>query len=480
MYKNCAPVLDFPLFMLLYKSLQENVFPQSLKCSSITPIFKNGNKSNIANYRPISILNSLSLIFESSLYKSIIFWVRPRINDSQHGFIAGKSTITNLSIISHDIASALDSNSQIDIIYTDFSKAFDKIHHPTILHQMHKIGFHPDLISWFASYLSDRQQKVVVCGSSSSIFTPSSGVPQGSILGPLIFTIYINDICSNFTSKTLLYADDLKLYREIHSIRDCTLLQRDIEWLIAWCEQNSLPLNISKCTVLTISRKRETIKFEYMMGNDVLKSVSEQKDLGIIFDSKYTFERHVSYIVNKANKTLGFLFRCGKLFRKIDTFIQIYNSLVRSVLEYGSVVWNPFYQVYRTKIERVQKKFTRVLFFKFHKDYDDYSDRLRQLNIVSLQNRRLLLDEIFLNKVISGMIASPILLRMLNINYYIHGRNSLTFRPPKANTNLFYKSPLIRIQRNHNSFFNDIDVFSLSAQNIKVQVLRSILSFPPY
>lgn len=230
---KCCPALVLPLEILFNMSLRCGEFIDAWKVASITPIYKCGNKSDVCNYRPISKLSNISKLFECIIKDKIYFSVKSLICSNQHGFVAGRSTVSNLVMFSEYCISAFSSGCQVDCIYTDFSKAFDKVSHKILIHKLACLGFHSTFLQWLKSYLSNRWCIVSFDDVSSDPFRATSGVPQGSILGPLLFVLFINDISSCFSyARFLLYADDLKIYSVVNSAHDMLNLQSEIEIFI--------------------------------------------------------------------------------------------------------------------------------------------------------------------------------------------------------------------------------------------------------
>lgn len=189
-------------------------------------------------------------------------------------------------------------------------------------------GIKGNLLRWFASYLSNRTQYVSFNGYKSHLIIPASGVPQGSILGPLLFVLFINDLGSGLSSYYLLYADDLKIFRKISDANDCRILQTDLNRIVEWCNANCLHLNIEKCNMISFTRKRAVTTFNYDINGKTLRRASTVKDLGILFDSKLKFDEHIEQISCKSYKMLGFLIRCCKGFRNPNTLISLYIIIV--------------------------------------------------------------------------------------------------------------------------------------------------------
>ena len=178
------------------------------------------------------------------------------LNDSQHGFRKKRSCETQLLITSHDLASILNRHSQADVAVLDFSKAFDKVPHNRLIQKLNSCNLHSDVVGWIASFLKNRTQRVVVDSHSSTESPVLSGVPQGSVLGPILFLIFINDISESLKSPVRLFADDCLLYREIKSKEDQTILQNDLDVLVQWSKKWGMEFNIKKCNILTITLNR--------------------------------------------------------------------------------------------------------------------------------------------------------------------------------------------------------------------------------
>jgi ribonuclease P/MRP protein subunit RPP40 len=300
---------------------------------------------------------------------------------------------------------------------------------------------------------------------------PSSGVPQGSILGPLLFLIFVNDLVDRLASKSLQLADDLKISRKIETVEDCLALQNDIDMLVNWCTENRIKLNVKKCSVLTTTLKPNALLFKYDVGGDELTRVTSKKDLGVIFDNKLNFNEHIDAITRKAYRMLGFIFRSCKRFRNPQSLITLYNAYVRSQVEYCSVVWSPIYQNSIDKIERVQRKFTRMLYRKFNWQRVEYPDRLIRLKFPLLESRRFIADEIFLYNVIHHRFATN-LETHLSIGNPIRTTRQVppTFYPPIFPTNIESNAPIIRMQHQHDLLFKSIDIFNMQFKAFRRQV----------
>jgi hypothetical protein len=229
----------------------------------IIPVFKKGKRTSLSNYRAISLVSNFSKLFELVIHDHISHYLKSKISPHQHGFTKAKSTSTNLVTYVDFIAPLAGSQRQADAIYFDLSSAFDLVNHSLLLHKLSAFGLSSGYINWFRSYLSNRTSQVRVSGALSAPFVVLSGVPQGSVLGPLLINAFINDICDVVAhSRYLLFADDIKMYRAVESPQDCTLLQSDINSIQGWCIANCMKLNIVKTRVISFSRKTDVLKYD--------------------------------------------------------------------------------------------------------------------------------------------------------------------------------------------------------------------------
>ena len=239
-------------------SLSRGKLPYEWKTADITPLPKKDLKEPAENYRPISLLTIISKILERCVATRFRDHVKHLISLSQHGFLENHSCVTQLLSVLHAIGEALDKNIQSDLIYLDFAKAFDSVDHSILLAKLKAYGVSGPLFAWFTDYLTGRAQRVVVGGAASKWAPVASGVPQGSLLGPLLFTIFINDLPEEVVGgvRVALYADDTKLYKSVTSICDCQSLQSTLGNLNSWSKHNRIKFNTSKCKSLTVTRKK--------------------------------------------------------------------------------------------------------------------------------------------------------------------------------------------------------------------------------
>jgi Reverse transcriptase (RNA-dependent DNA polymerase)/Endonuclease-reverse transcriptase len=418
--KNCASAFAVPLSLLFNRSLSTCVFPDRWKLSYVTPIFKKGRRNNVEDYRGVAILSAIPKRFELLVYRTMYDDLKNLISVNQHGFMKNRSTVTNLMEYASFVLNAIEKGWQVDSVYTDFSKAFDRVRHQLLLEEM-SIGIEPARCLWLKSYLTGRTQRIRIGDAVSRDVRVTSGVPQGSHLGPLCFIWFVNRISEIFDYvRVLFYADDMKLFLPVKGFQDCMKIQSDLNKLSEWCERNSLPLNVGKCKTITFSRTRYPVEFSYMLAGTVLDRVSSINDLGVIMDEKMNFSEHVDVMVGKAFAMLGFIRRLSLEFRDPYTLKSLYMSLVRPKLEYASCIWSPFYDVRVGKVERVQRRFIRYalrnLGWTDMYDLPPYEDRCALLRLETLAKRRSVACIMLIFDILSGRVSSPNLLSVLELN----------------------------------------------------------------
>lgn len=463
--KNCSHSLALPLFYLFSLSLATGNFPDVWKRAYVTPIFKSGNKSDPSNYRPITILSAIPKALEKIVTNFLSYQFKNIIIEEQQGFQAGKSTTINLATFVNFAQCFVEEGAEVHVVYTDFSKAFDKVNLDLLIVKLSKLGISGNLLKWLSSYLFNRHHQVKVNGYLSNAFIPSSGVPQGSHLGPLLFNLFINDIVTNFHfCKILLFADDLKIYTAIHSLRDCLKMQDDLDRFSYWTEQNDMHLNMNKCEFMRFSRKQESLENPpYMLKGLALIEVKQVEDLGVILDPKLNFNDHIDHLIAKANRLLGFITRSASKFKSIQAYRTLYVSLVRSSLEYCAIIWAPQYLNHINRIEQVQKKFIKYANYKLNRNgvILTNDEAASYLNLPSLEHRRKYYDICFVFKLINNVSISPYLLSQLNLN--VPPRNTrapLMFKPNFHRTSYGRNTPVNRMQINFNTYGNDVDIFN--------------------
>ena len=474
---NCADELSIPLTLLFNKSIQCGFMPIIWKKSFIIPLFKSGNKSDIENYRGIAKLSIIPKLLEKIITDRIMYQVSSLISPYQHGFQKNCSTTSNLIQLTSAINRGFLINKQTDVIYTDFSKAFDKVNHILLVKKLKLIGFSNLCIEWIYSYLSNRTQSVRFRSSTSKNINVLSGVPQGSHLGPLLFSLFINDLPTVIkSSNILMYADDVKIFLSYNQLLQQNFLQTDLNFFYEWCNVNLMELNLKKCKVMRFSRI-DRIDSNYMLNNHKLVMVDTFLDLGILFDAKLTFIPHITSTVNKARGTLGYIKRWSKEFKDPYITKTLYTSLVRPILEYGSIIWDPIYEIHSKAIESVQKQFLlfclRGLRFNIY-NLPSYEARLALIKLPTLKSRRTMLNVSFMFNVLKGDICAGFLINEISFN--VPQRPSRYFLPlclKYHRSNYSDADPLRRMCIQFNKLYTIID-FSLSLYDLKKNIISHL------
>ena len=411
--KESAEVLAEPLALIFTKSLAEGKLPEQWKEANVTPLFKKGDKSKPGNYRPVSLTCVLCKVMESLIRDSVIEHLEKNslLSKHQHGFVAGRSCTTNLLAVLEDWTSSLDDGIPVDAIYLDFAKAFDSVPHKRLVNKMSAYGIKGNVLSWITDFLVGRRQRVSVNGSLSDWACVDSGVPQGSVLGPVCFVLFINDLPEATSNTSEMYADDTKLYGKIASEADRDRLQADVDNLVDWADTWQLRFNSGKCKVLHLGNRNN--QFNYSMRSHgsleriVLEKSELEKDLGVHVDSDLKFSKHVEIQVNKANRLLGLIRRS---YEHLDcaSMKTLFTALVRPHLEFGNVAWSPRLEKDKALIEGVLRRATRII--PGLKDLS-YEERLQAMGIPSMSHRRARGDMIEVYKYTHGIykVADPLL-----------------------------------------------------------------------
>ncbi len=341
--KKCALGLAKPLCIIFNLSLKIGAFPTKWKLANVAPIYKNKGDRKLCNYyRPISLLPCVSKVLEKILFSHIYEFLRINriIAPNQSGFTPGDSAIMQISHIIDKMTTLMDKGHEIIALFLDLAKAFDVVWRKGLLFKLDRVGIRDSsqckLLSWFRSYLSDRHQCVVLNGKSSSLMTNNSGVPQGSVLGPLLFLIYINDLVHGLKCKSFLFADDTSLFSSGETIFDCyAKLNKDLETINTWARKWKIKINADKTEGLIISRKSTQYAVpKITLDGCNVNFVREHKHVGVWLDNKLDWKIHIEKLADKANKRMGIL-RRFKYSLPRHALNQIYLSFIRPLMEYG-------------------------------------------------------------------------------------------------------------------------------------------------
>lgn len=367
------------LAIIFQQSLCSGEVPSDWKHAIITPIPKIQKPVDVHHYRPISLTSVSSKIMEHVLYAHIMEHLEEHdiIFKNQHGFRKNYSCESQLFELTTDLFESTNQGFQVDVIFVDFKNAFDRVSHSYLIVKLSSLNIHPSVINWISNFLLSRTQCVRCGNSKSETSSVLSGVPQGSVLGPLLFLIFINDLPQNFSCSVRLYADDLVLYHPVASYVDCVTLQYNLDVLEAWCNRWAMEVNIAKTKVMSVSRVKTRFIFDYAFQSICLERVQHYKYLGIFLSHDLSWKYHVEQLCSKASRSLGFLKRTLYLSPPYVKLLA-YNSLVRSKLEYAAVVWSPYQQYLVNQLELLQNNAVRFIF--------NISDRMESMTLIKKSN----------------------------------------------------------------------------------------------
>ncbi len=438
-------------------------FPEVWKIAHVTPLFKKDDPQLCTNYRPISLLPCISKVFEKLLFNHIYSFLKAHglIKENQSGFTPGDSTINQLIAICNKLYSCLDDGNEMIGVFLDFTKAFDRVWHKGLLYKLRKIGIHGKLYDLLESYLMDRKQSVVIDGCKSELLPIRAGVPQGSVLGPLLFLIYINDISDDFDIDSFLFADDTSMLDCVingNTQHTCTIINEHLVKVNRWANQWLVSINASKTVVMLFSKKRSPSKMlPIKLGQDTLRNVDFHKHLGIFFSSNLSWTKHIDYITGKSNKVLGMLKR-HKYEWSRATLEVFYKSFVRSILEYGNIIYDSCSQSDSDQLEGIQLEAARIV--TGGKRCTSHSALYAELGWQTLKIRRKINKLIKVYCIIQR--RAPRYLQNIFSSYFatsayttrLQASNSFTL--PKCNTTFYQKSPVISSLSAWNDLSSDL------------------------
>ena len=402
--KNVYHYLLKPLLLIFKLSLQSNTVPSDWKHGIIVPIYKKNGKPNLcSSYRPICLTSCISKILERIIHRKLLEYLSTSnlISENQHAFLSKRSTISNMFECTYDWVNFLNDAKCLDIIYIDFEKAFDKVSIEKLIYKLSKYGMGGEILDWLKSFLTNRQQTVRVGNCYSDLQHVLSGIGQGTILGPLLFLLYIDMISNVLSDQSCtieLYADDSKLYGSSTTLIERMKIADNLTKIDNWCFDWQLSINSNKCEVLHLGTSNS--KYPYILNGVQIPDKPFCRDLGIWVDNDMKFKKHYEIITRNAH------YKCKQFKRafsldNVEFLVSMYKTYILPTLEYGSIIWSPSYICDVDLIENVQRKFTKFFPGMFNKTYND---RLHCLNLVTLEERRIYIDLIFMYKIIKGIV----------------------------------------------------------------------------
>ena len=405
--KEAAISMSVPLSMIFRESLRTGETPTDWRSANVTPIFKKGDRTDPANYRPVSLTSQVCKVLETIVRDQMLEHLENNalLSEQQHGFRKGRSCLSNLLTTLEEWTKIIDEKDNcVDVAYLDFRKAFDLVSHKHLLLKLQKHGINGQIGNWIKAFLENRKQKVVIRGHESDELEVLSGVPQGSVLGPLLFLIFINDLPKCTACPVCLFADDSKIYckvprgnkvlPELEGSQE--LLQNDLDELQKWADKWKMSFNVDKCKIMHLGY--DNGKHEYNLNGTTLMETTEEKDLGVLIDKNLKFTSHIKSIVAKANRMIGLI----KIsFESIDKemFLTLYKALIRPLLEYCVHAWSPHLETDITLLENVQRRATRMV-----REFNQlsYEERLKELGLPTLKDRRIRGDMILTYRLLHG------------------------------------------------------------------------------
>jgi Reverse transcriptase (RNA-dependent DNA polymerase)/Endonuclease-reverse transcriptase len=445
--RELADQVAKPLTVIFNKSLTSSVVPEDWRRANVTPIYKKGTKSDPSNYRPVSLTSICCKLLESVIRDSIVEHMEQNglIEGSQHGFVKTRSCATNLVEFLDNLTEIMEEGGSADAIFLDFAKAFDKVPKRRLLEKLKSIGIGGHLLVWIEKWLTDRQQRVVLNGETSGWEPVRSGVPQGSVLGPILFLIFIRDIDTTAAPGTTIkkFADDTKVARRVDTDGGAMELQQTLDRMSVWAGTWNMEFNIKKCKVMHFGSAN--VKHQYLMNGQVLDNTEEERDIGVLVTNDLKPAAQCARAAKTATTVLGQITRAFR-YRDKRIFLALYLRYVRPHLEFSSQAWSPWMAKDVQVLERVQKRAVNMITGLTSLTYEE---KLKELGIQSLKDRRTEADVVLAYKVVHGKcsVASDCWPKLQN-----ERGNNAAHVTRAARDGLRLKTPFARTDRRKNFY----------------------------
>ena len=473
-----------PLTFLINKSFSDGIFPDELKIAKVIPVYKSGLTMELNNYRPISVLNVFSKIYERIMYNKLIDFLDKYniLYRNQFGFRQGHSTHHALITLVDKITKSLDDGDIVIGVFLDLKKAFDTVNHKILLKKLYQYGIRGKLNEWFNNYLTNRSQYVLFNGQKSDIRDVTCGVPQGSILGPLLFILYINDLAG--VSEKLfcvLFADDTNVFL---NDKDINKLFQNIEFelskLYNWLLVNKLTLNLAKTHFMVFHKsKHKWYNIDIKINNVRIEQVKHTKFLGVIFDDRLDWSNHISYINTKIAKGIGIICRAKKYFSR-SALINLYNAFIFPYLIYCVEVWGNALSTHTQPLIKLQNKIVKIISYPNHpSDKNTLCTHTGVLPFNILVKYRI---GLFMYKLFNDDVPLP-LRQLYQSNKDIHShftRQSHHFHSMKGNSEFIYRTFVFQSVFIWNKIIQNLNInisFCRFKQSLKVFLLSKDISF---
>lgn len=432
-----------PLCMLFNKSIRLSTFPSEWKLAHVIALYKKGDKSIVSNYRPVALLSCTSKILEKILYKFIFnhLFFNDLIYKYQSGFLPGFSTVHQLIELYHEILLSIDSSHKTCITFCDVSKAFDRVWIKGLLYKLECYGIKGKLLLWLKSYLDSRKQKVIIMDGKSSVGSLYAGVPQGSVLGPLLFLIYVNDLSDNMVGLCRLFADDTSIGHVAHD--DATLMNMtnmDLENISKWSNDWLVKLNPDKTDIMVFSSNNRARDLVFTFSDSVIEPVNSHRHLGLVFSSDCKWTKHIDTLIDRTSKQLNILRKLK--FKLSREFLErIYFTFIRPILEYACEVWDNCGVINTERIEKVQLEAARIV--TGLTSYASKESLYKETGWDTLKSRREQKKLLLFYNIVQGHCPeylTDLLPPLVSDNTPYNLRNNNNFRVPLSRLSLYQQS----------------------------------------